>query len=303
MIVTSFAAQSSIQNRASVEIRAEGLSKSFHERVVLNNVDLAVHSGEIVCIVGASGSGKTVLLDHLIGLIAPSAGRVLAADHNSEPDGAGQYPLCDLNDSSQDLVDLVRLHWAVVFQRNALFSGPVRENIAFWLREHTMLGEEEIDQRVRASLASVALDVTDVIDKDRDSLSGGMAKRVAIARAIACDPLVMFYDEPTTGLDPMVASAIHELIYTTHHRPAGSGFAFRDLDGRSPPRRSGVARTTIIVTHDRDLLRRIGPRVVMLDHAGICFSGRYEEFEKSALPAPRAYLMEMPVLNKREAGR
>jgi phospholipid/cholesterol/gamma-HCH transport system ATP-binding protein len=287
---------------APIEIRAEGLCKSFKEKVVLSNIDLAVESGEMVCIVGASGSGKTVLLDHLIGLMAPSAGRVLAADHNSEPDPAGQCPLRDLGASSEEQVDLVRLHWAVVFQRNALFSGPVRENIAFWLREHTMLGEAEIDERVRTSLASVALDVADVIDKDRDALSGGMAKRVAIARAIACDPLVMFYDEPTTGLDPVVAGTIHELIFATHHRATGAGFAFRDLDGESPPRRSGVRRTSIIVTHDRELLRRIEPRVVMLDKGGICFNGRYEEFERSTLPAPRAYLAEMPVLNKRETG-
>jgi phospholipid/cholesterol/gamma-HCH transport system ATP-binding protein len=281
------------------ELCTDKLSKAFDEHVVLNEVCLTVRSGEMVCVVGASGSGKTVLLDHLIGLIQPDSGRVLAADHNALEDG--RPPLRDLGELSEDEIDLIRLHWAVVFQKNALFSGSVRENLAFWLREHTTISVEEIDKRSREALQSVALDVNDVIDKDRDALSGGMAKRVAIARAIACDPLVMFYDEPTTGLDPMVSATVHELIYALHHKPAGEGFVFRDLDGQKPAGRVNARRTTIIVTHDRELLRRIRPRVVMLHEAEICFDGTYEQFEKSDLEAARAYLANMPVLHSREA--
>jgi phospholipid/cholesterol/gamma-HCH transport system ATP-binding protein len=284
-----------------VEIAAEGLSKSFGEREVLHGISLSVCAGDIACVVGASGSGKTVLLDHLIGLMQPDAGRVLAADHNAPPEGGGggQSPLRDLNTLSTDDIDLIRLHWAVVFQRNALFSGSVRENIAFWLREHTTLAEPEIQERILQALTSVALDVNDVVDKDRDALSGGMAKRVAIARAVACDPIVMFYDEPTTGLDPMIAATIHDLIFKTHNSPVGEGFHFRDLEGELPVSRAGAKRTTIIVTHDRDLLRRIRPRVIMIHEGTICFDGTYGEFETSDLPAAQVYLRDMPVLHSR----
>jgi len=283
-----------------VELKAEQLGKSFGEHVVLRDINTTFLAGEIVCIVGSSGSGKTVLLDQLIGLVPPTSGRVLAADHNSETEN-GAPPLRDLGALSEDDLDLIRLHWAVVFQRNALFSGSVRENIAFWLREHTTLSEDEIEKRIRESLSAVALDVDDVIDKDRDALSGGMAKRVAIARAIACDPLVMFYDEPTTGLDPVVSGTIHELIFNLHNRPSGPGFAFRDLDGAQPARRQQAKRTAIIVTHDRDLLRRIRPRVVMVDSASVVFDGPYSAFGESSCPAAKAYLAKMPVLHAREA--
>ncbi len=286
-----------------VEVVAERLCKSFGEKEVLRDVDLTIASGDIACIVGASGSGKTVLLDHLIGLMAPTSGRVRAADHNAAADASGQVPLRDLATLSDDQLDFVRLHWAVVFQRNALFSGSVGENIAFWLREHTMMDEREVDRRVREAIQSVALDVDDVVDKDRDALSGGMAKRVAIARAVACDPIVMFYDEPTTGLDPMFGATIHELIFKTHNSPVGDGFEFRDLGGRPHASRAGAKRTTIIVTHDRELLRRIRPRVVMIHESGICFDGPYDKFEVSELPPAQAYLREMPVLHARRPRR
>ncbi|MBY0311473.1 MAG: ATP-binding cassette domain-containing protein [Phycisphaerales bacterium] len=286
-----------------IEIRAEQLGKSFGDHVVLSEIDLTIHSGEIVCIVGASGSGKTVLLDTLVGLIAPDSGRVLAADHNADSDADGQPPLRDLTTITERELDLVRLHWAVVFQRNALFSGTVRENLALWLREHTKLDQAEIDRRARASLEAVALDVADVLDKDRDELSGGMAKRVAIARAIACDPLVMFYDEPTTGLDPMVGSAMHDLIWRTHVAPPpaqGEGFAFRDLGFVRPRRTPSAKRTTIIVTHDRDLLRRLRPRVIMLHESRVCYDGPYARFGEPDCPPAQAYLQFMPVLHERE---
>jgi phospholipid/cholesterol/gamma-HCH transport system ATP-binding protein len=281
-----------------VEIGAEGLVRSFGEREVLRGIDLQIHSGNIACIVGESGSGKTVLLDNLIGLMQPTAGRVLAADHNAAPVN-GAPPLRDIGTLNEDQLDLIRLHWAVVFQRNALFSGSVRENIAFWLREHTTTPSAEIEKRIKSAIESVALDVNDVIDKQRDELSGGMAKRVAIARAIACDPLLIFYDEPTTGLDPGIGATIHELIFKLHNSPVGPGFEFTDLEGKKPLGREGAKRTTIIVTHDRDLLRRIRPRVILICEGRVCFDGSYEAFETTDVPEAKAYLTEMPVLHKR----
>jgi phospholipid/cholesterol/gamma-HCH transport system ATP-binding protein len=127
------------------------------------------------------------------------------------------------------------------------------------------------------------LDVDDVIDKQRDELSGGMAKRVAVARALTADPLVVFYDEPTTGLDPVNAAHVHDLIWHTHHTPHADG----------------AARTTVVVTHDKDLLRRLHPRILLLHDAGVCFDGPYEDFLTSELEPVRAYLAEMPGLHAR----
>jgi phospholipid/cholesterol/gamma-HCH transport system ATP-binding protein len=241
-------------------------------------VDLTICRGQIVGVVGASGSGKTVLLDTITGLMKPDSGKVLVSDH-SRP-GA---PLVNLWSLTPDELDALRLHWSVVFQRNALFTGNVYENIALWMREHTKMTEEEITQRVRESLKAAALNVDDVIQKDRDELSGGMAKRVAIARAIAVRPKVIFYDEPTTGLDPVTSAQIHDLIFHNHFE--------------HPPEET---RTSIVVTHDKDLLRRVRPRVVMLHQSKIVFDGSYDEFTESSNPIAVEYLRAMPVLQSRE---
>jgi len=260
------------------ELCCEAVSKSFGEHVVLSNISFRIKAGEIVAIVGGSGSGKTVLLDILTGLLLPDTGRVLVRNH-----ALPEASLVDLHLQSDDDLDALRLHWAVVFQRNALFTGTVLDNIALWLTEHTSLSEAQIRKRVEESLEAVALDVADVLPKSREALSGGMAKRVAIARAIAVDPTVLFYDEPTTGLDPVISGHIHELIWSEHHRS-----------------RSGKPqRTTVIVTHDKELLRRISPRVLMLDSGGLAFDGPYSEFTTSETQAARQYLLAMPVLQQR----
>lgn len=244
---------------------------------MLDDINFEVVRGQIVAIVGGSGSGKTVLLHLLAGLLPASGGKVLVADHSQEGS-----PLVDLAGIDEERRDDVRMHWAMVFQKNALFSGSVRDNVALLLREHTDMGEGEIEARVRESLGAVALDVESVIHKDRDELSGGMAKRVAIARAIAIDPAVIFYDEPTTGLDPVISAHIHELVWSTHLTP-----------------RAGQPRTTIVVTHDKDLLRRLRPRVIMLLGGRVCFEGEYEAFASVADGPPHDYLRAMPVLHGR----
>lgn len=266
---------------AGVELRTERLSKSFGDRRVLVDIDLEIPRGEIVAVVGASGSGKTVMLDCLLRLLDVTTGRVLAADH-----GRPGAPLVDITHARENVLHRVRLHWAVVFQRNALFGGSVYENIALLLREHKEMSEKDILELAKESLAACALDVKDVLHKDRDELSGGMAKRVAIARAIAIDPAVIYYDEPTTGLDPVVSGAIHELIWDMHHRP----------------RANGAQRTSIIVTHDKELLRRLSPRIVMLHKGSICYDGDYRHFGDADCPPAREYLREMPVLHGRRAG-
>lgn len=290
-----------------VEVAARGLCKAFHSRPVLEDIDLTIHAGEIVCIVGGSGSGKTVLLDTLIGLYEPTAGRILAADHNAPLDQDGRPPLVELACAGEDRIDLIRLHWAVVFQRNALFSGSVEDNITLWLREHTLLDERQIQARVRESLSAVALDPEVDRVKDREELSGGMAKRVAIARALACDPIVVFYDEPTTGLDPVSGGTIQELIWKTHSQPTGPGLPLREVPAAHPSGRTRSPRTSIIVTHDKELLRRLRPRVVMLHKHRVCYDGPYDRFGQpqpdgsiaGGTPAAE-YLAAMPVLHRRE---
>ncbi|QKK06904.1 MAG: ATP-binding cassette domain-containing protein [Planctomycetota bacterium] len=272
--------QKSPEAAPSVELRTERLVKAFDGRVVLRDIDLEIERGQMVAIVGASGSGKTVLLDCVLRLLDISGGKVFAADH-----GRKGAPLTEITDARESLLQRIRMHWAVVFQRNALFSGSVYENIALLLREHQQLSEKAILKRARESLEACALDVDDVLHKDRDELSGGMAKRVAIARAIAIDPAVLFYDEPTTGLDPVVSGSIHELVWDMHHKP----------------RANGENRTTVLVTHDKELLRRLSPRVVMLHKGEICYDGDYEHFGEEDCPPAMEYLREMPVLHGRRA--
>jgi phospholipid/cholesterol/gamma-HCH transport system ATP-binding protein len=285
------------------------LHKSFGENRVLRGVNLEIRRGDLVAIVGGSGSGKTVLLEHLIGNLTPDKGRVLVAEHRgalpdgaadvaildeTEPagsdgqptgetgweDGGGGVRLLDLSTLDSDGMDRLRIHWAVVFQRNALFSGTVYENIALWLREVRRLPEEEIRPIAEGVLRDVGLE-TEVLERKRGDLSGGMGKRVAIARALAMRPLLIFYDEPTAGLDPEHCALVHELILKTHGE-LGKG-----------------ERTSVIITHDRELLARLQPRVVMLDQGVIAFDGTYEEFRSSDSPIIRPYFEQMPGIQQR----
>lgn len=280
------------------EIVAMDVHKSYNGREVLKGISATFRRGEITAIVGHSGSGKTVFLDHLTGLQSPDEGRgsIKVVHH-----GLKGLPLVELIGIDPDVLDEVRLFWAVVFQHNALFTGTVQDNIALWMREHTELPERKIKARVREALEAVRLDVDDVVEKERDSLSGGMAKRVAIARAIAMDPCVIFYDEPTTGLDPVVGGHVHDLIWDVHHRPIASQGAGASAGGVGGAGGTTMRRTSIIITHDRDLLRRISPRIIMLDGGSVIFDGPYERFKHADVPAAKKYLESMPVLHARPA--
>ncbi len=263
----------------AIEMRAEGIHKAFGKHKVLQGIDLDVASGEVLAIVGGSGCGKSVLLNILLGLLNPDAGRILVADHDQ--DGT---PLVDLAELSDRGLDNIHFHWGVVFQRNALFSSSVFENIALWLREVRDLEDAEILPIARSVLESVELPSDDgFLDSQVGGLSGGMAKRLAVARALSMAPIVIFYDEPTTGLDPTSASHIQDLIRAAHVAKT----------------ESEALRTSIIVTHDKDLLSRLEPRVVLLHEGQVAFDGPFADFHDSDSPIVRPYFDLMPMLHQR----
>jgi len=239
----------------SAFIRFAGVEKSFGTNRVLTGVDLDVLLGETLVVLGGSGSGKSVLLRHAIGLIRPDAGEVYV-------DGTR---VSDLDE--EELVE-VRKRVGMLFQGGALFdSMNVFENVAFSLREHTDLPEEEIRERVREKLALVELE--GVEEKMPSELSGGMKKRVALARSIALEPQGILYDEPTTGLDPITAMSVNELI-------------------RSMQRQLQV--TSVVVTHDIQSARVIGDRIAFLCDGRINFVGDFESARRSGEERLLAFL-------------
>ncbi|MBC8339211.1 MAG: ATP-binding cassette domain-containing protein [Rhodospirillales bacterium] len=271
-------------DRQPLEVRIEGLKKAFGDHVVLDGVDVDIRRGEVVAIVGGSGCGKTVLLSHILNQMQPDAGSVQVADYRQ-----ADAPLADLADLDDMEIDDIHTHWGVVFQRNALFSGSVYDNIELWLTEIKDMDEDAIRAIARDVLTAVALPADDdFLETHTDSLSGGMAKRLAVARALSMKPKIIYYDEPTTGLDPTSSAQIHDLIMETHDK--GEGDSAKD-----------GGRTTVIITHDKDLLYRLHPRVVMIYEGKIAFDGPFKDFEASNSPITRPYFELMPVLHEREA--
>jgi len=209
---------------------------------VLRGVTLAVRRGETLCVIGESGCGKTVLLKHVIGLLAPDRGRVMFDGY-------------DLSTVSPRGMIAVRTRFWMVFQRGALFDSlTVGENVALGLVEHTDLSTAEIDAIVADRLHLVGM--SRAVHKKPSELSGGMKKRVGLARAIAMDPEVILYDEPTTGLDPIMADVINVLI--------------RSLQKR-------LKATSITVTHDMTSAAKVADRIAMLHQGRIVFEGTVEE--------------------------
>jgi len=236
-----------------VEVR--DLSVQFGEQEVLRNIDLTIPRGQTVAIIGESGCGKTVLLKTIIGLIAPSSGEVRF-------DGANLAGLGEKELTRQ------RIRFGFLFQNAALFdSMTVGQNVAFPLRQHRRISADQRDQVVLARLAEVGLPESVVVKKPAE-LSGGMRKRVGLARALAMDPEILLYDEPTTGLDPIMSDVINELILRTCGQHAVTG---------------------VVVTHDMRTAQKVADRVVMVyplsrlapDEPQILFDGRPDELDRA----------------------
>ena len=230
-------------------IEARQLKKSFGPQRVLDGVDLRVEKGESVVIIGRSGGGKSILLKHLIGLLRPDEGEVII---NGES-------IARMNE--RQLLK-VRRKFGMLFQGAALFDSlTVAENVAFVLQREGKLTEPEITKKVDQALDMVDLGGTQ--DKKPAELSGGMRKRVGLARAIVYEPEIVLFDEPTTGLDPIVADSIDQLIVRV---------------------REQLEVTTVAVTHDMRSARRIGQRILMLYHGRIHFAGTPDEVFQSKDP-------------------
>jgi len=245
-------------------IDIDHVSMRFRQQHVLRDVDLTIRRGETLCVIGESGCGKTVLLKLIIGLIHPTIGRILF-------DGADVNRL-----SGKEMVKL-RLRFGFLFQSAALFDSlTVYDNVAFGLREHHVCDEEKIRSIVAERLQEVGL--PSGLDRKKPAeLSGGQRKRVGLARALALDPEVMLYDEPTTGLDPIMTDVINELILQTQ--------------------KSGN-KTGIVVTHEMKTVQKVADRVVMFypltrigrDESQILYDGPPEGLETSSDPRVRQFV-------------
>ena len=247
--------ESLVEPRSTSFLELVGLEKAFGANTVLRGVDLRVEGGEVLTILGGSGSGKSVLLKHMIGLLRPDRGQVWVEGQDATAFGEAAWIG-------------VRKRIGYVFQGAALFDSlSVFENIAYPLREHERWPEERVVARVAACLSAVGL--PGIESELPASLSGGMRKRVGVARAIALEPSAILYDEPTTGLDPANSRRIGQLI--------------RDLQSR-------LAVTSIVVTHDRDLCRAVSDRVALLDGGVLSELGRAAELDRGGLPAVRTFL-------------
>jgi phospholipid/cholesterol/gamma-HCH transport system ATP-binding protein len=231
------------------------LSKSFTSSKVLDNLNLIINSGEVIVIIGRSGCGKSVLLKHIIGLIKPDMGQVIVSGS-------------DMTRLEEYEMDKIRLSFGMLFQGAALFdSMTVGENVGFTLKEHTDTPEGEIRKKVANSLELVGLKGIEKLMPSE--LSGGMKKRVGLARAICNNPKIILYDEPTTGLDPIMADAINDLII--------------DLNSK-------LKVTSIVVTHDMVSAYKIADRIAMLYKGKIIAIGSPGEIKNTKDPVVRQFI-------------
>ena len=246
-------------------IKLHGVSKRFAEKEALKDISLTIEKGETVAIIGGSGSGKSTLLRLMIGLDRPTAGEICVGTDN-------------IAAMDETALDRVRLRMGMVFQYSALFdSMSVGENVAFGLREHTDKGDDEIRHIVAEKLKLVGL--PGVEEMMPQELSGGMKKRVGLARAIATDPEIIFYDEPSSGLDPIMTAKIDELIIDMQ----------RKLDV-----------TSVVVTHDMVSASRIADRIAMIYDGELIAVDTVERFQNIADERVQAFFRTLH--HRREAG-
>ena len=236
-------------------IEIVNLSKSFGDKKVLTSLNLIINSGEVMVIIGRSGCGKSVLLKHMIGLLKPDFGQVII-------DGSD---VCKMEDKE---LDNLRLSFGMLFQGAALFdSMTVEENIGFALREHTDMPEHLVRRKIAKSLEMVGLKGIEGLMPAE--LSGGMKKRVGLARAICNDPKIILYDEPTTGVDPIGADAINDLIIELNRK---------------------LRVTSIVVTHDMVSAYKIADRIAMLYRGKIIAVGPSEEIKNTNDPIVKQFI-------------
>jgi phospholipid/cholesterol/gamma-HCH transport system ATP-binding protein len=236
-------------------IEVRDLKKSYGPNLVLDGVSFEIEKGESVVIIGRSGGGKSVLLKHVIGLLQPDAGRVLIAGE-------------DITEMNERELIRVRQRFGMLFQGAALFDSlTVAENVGFAFRRERSLTPGEVTRRVAEALEMVDLPGTE--NKKPSELSGGMKKRVGLARAIVYQPEIVLYDEPTTGLDPIVADSIDQLILRVRDR---------------------LSVTTVVVTHDMRSARRLGQRILMLHNKKIYATGTPDEIFTSVDPVVKQFI-------------
>ncbi len=236
-------------------IEVRNLKKSFKHHVILDGVSLRIDRGESVVIIGRSGGGKSVLLKHLIGLLKPDSGQVLV-------EGQDIVPL-----NEREMLP-VRHKFGMLFQGAALFDSlTVAENVAFAFRRERSLPEKQVAEKVAEVLEMV--DLPGIEKKKPSELSGGMRKRVGLARAIIYQPEIVLYDEPTTGLDPIVSDSIDQLILRVRDR---------------------LKVTSVVVTHDMRSARRLGQRIMMLHEKRIYTTGTPEQIFGSDDPVVKQFV-------------
>jgi phospholipid/cholesterol/gamma-HCH transport system ATP-binding protein len=242
-------------NQTGSYIEFHNVSKAFGDNRVLDNVTFNVKDAETVCILGRSGVGKSVSLQHILGFLKPDAGRVIVAHE-------------DITDYPEEELQRIRKKVTMVFQSGALFDSlTVGENVAFPLRERKDLSEDQIYQIVSGLLEMVG--VKAMVDQFPAELSTGMKRSVAIARALASQPECVLYDEPTTMVDPLMAQLLGELIKRLKLQ---------------------LQLTSVVVTHDMRLAKKLADRVVFLHEGKVLFFGPYSEMEECDAPIVQEFL-------------